>query len=145
MFDFLRIKGSIKTDCQAPEMLDHRDYFHYLMHRLLQLFSYRVELAKGRDRQAEQKITKMFYAMLNTKPFQFDMYLVIAIKAYTLILVKKGNYEAIVGEELLNDALDNIPKYGIECNQNEICIQSLANGFKINLNLFKQESSLVRD
>lgn len=49
LFEFLRIRRDFVTDCSQPEMMNFSDYYHFLMHRLLQLFTYRVELAESTE------------------------------------------------------------------------------------------------
>jgi len=140
LFEFLRIRGSFTTDCQQPEMLDFDGYYYFLMHRLLQLYSYRVELAESKldTISQNQRITKFLYDIINGRPFQFDMYLMIAIKSYTLWLVQHDPTYTALGEEFMMEPMQQIPVYGLECNNNEICINSLVNGLKVNMDFFEE-------
>lgn len=65
------------------------EMFHFMMHRLLQLYTYRVDLTEKKDPEMKTKVIDMLYKMLNDKPFQFDMYLVIGIKSYVKTVVEK--------------------------------------------------------
>ena len=140
LFEFMRIGGNFVTDCKQPEMLPPEELYHFLMHRLLQLYSYRVELAESQEDPVnqKQKITEFLYAMINTRPFQFGMYLMIAIKSYTLWLVKNEPNYRNLGEEFLYEPMQQIPIYGLECANNELCINSLVNGLKVTMDFFEE-------
>lgn len=79
--------------------------------------------------------------MVNSRPFQFDMYLMIAIKSYTLWLVKHDSTYMSLGQDFLAEPLQQIPAYGLECANNEICINSLVNGLKVNVDFFEEIKS----
>lgn len=74
--------------------------------------------------------------MLNDKPFQFDMYLVIGIKTFVKTLVEKNTYLRELGEDIREGSLRDIVAYGLECEDNEIVIVELCKCFKITITLF---------
>jgi hypothetical protein len=137
LFEFYRIRDHFNTDCTDEEILQNPgDMFHFMMHRLLQLFTYRVNLTYQKDPDLKRKMVAMLYRMVNEKPFQFDMYLVIGIKCYVALQVERNKELADFFGDEISSTLQDIRTYGLECEHNEFVITELANSLLINITLF---------
>lgn len=90
LFELYRVRQSFETDCKDEEILPPAEMVHFLFHKLLQIYTYRVTLTKNRDPDLQRKVVSMFYRMLNEKPFQFDMYLVIGLRSYVKTLIEQN-------------------------------------------------------
>lgn len=108
--------------------------FHMVIHRLLQLFTQRIALSS--DPKARRKVVTLFYSMLNERPFQFDMNLIIAVRCYLKHLVERSQNIVELGEDFRRQAIKDLMEYGMECEDNQIVIMELCNALKVKITLF---------
>lgn len=109
------------------------------MHRLLQLLSYRLEV--NNDKNCRRLITQFLYRCFQQTPFQFDTYIVIAIKNYTASAVNLD--PELLESSMVRNSIEEIRKWREECSNNEICIGALSTRLEINVTLFDSQKDRI--